>query len=796
MADFELEQLKNLFDNLGDRLERTKGDQLTRDELYRMRLMLTRMANQANNAKGTDISADEIVKEFFREWKNQDPLKGLKERGPTQPRRTIIQEEKARRGGNNNTAGFTFLDRELRGSSQEVDEFGKTVTRAGKDVKGFGEKVGEEGVKTGAAFALFTRMFKGSAGVVMNQADQYRRVLSSGEGSIDSMQDLSRQTTNAGMTMKDFADAMTQNGAQGARALGGIRWLQLNKTVNEMTRGAGALGMTQEQLREASIEYADILRLQGMSRDRTNEDMARGMIQLVRSSETTANILGKTREEALAAAKEQASNSNVQASMQAQGLNDDQRLALDSVATKYAMTYGEAGRTLINDIIQFGQPLNKSATDLAATLPELQQTALNQIAGIKANSNVDVVESGFRTGRDLRSVSSTMLNDRARLQQYANMGALSDSALASNFTAITGGILAGNNAKTDPTNNAGSKQGEGGTERQAGIGILQLDELAKQADVTKQALQQALVNPLINEIGPTLRDVVNPALLDLAKSIQANAAALESNQGLMGPLAVGLLAATGALALFGGAVGMAVKGIGLLNTLRGGLGGLAGRGAGAAAGAGRAAGLARLAAPALGVAGGVLAGGYGVYAGGNMVADRQGESFLGTGANEKGFFGSRATGYGTSAASGALAGAAIGSVVPVIGTGIGAAVGGLAGLGYAWWNDSGSNASTAPTAAAAPSRTPQGYNRAAGQQPANATGQRNRNAMTADQMTAKIMEANERSANLLKSIKENGERQVETMREELAVMRGVGERLARLLEEGNRNTKLLADHSI
>lgn len=792
MADFDLEQLKTLFENLGDRLERTKGDELSRDELYRIRQMLTRMSNQANNAKGSELNPQDLVNEFFKEWKTQDPLKGLRDRGTTgQPRRTIIQEEQARRRGD--TQGFTFLDRELRGSGNEVDQFGRSVDKAGTDATTFSKRLqaaqGAFGAAAGAASSIFTKMVDVGA----ERIDYYRDVLASGEGTIDSMQDLGRQTVAAGVTVEQFAKAMKE-GTQGARLLGGIRWLQLNKAVTEMTRSSGSMGMTVEQLQAASQDYSEILRMQGLSRDRSTEQMAQGMISLVRSGEATANILGKTREEALASQKEQASNSNVQASMTAQGFNDNQRQALNDLAVTFANTYGEAGKTLINDIIQFGQPLNKSATELAATLPEIQDIARNRVANVKGNQNVDVEQSNYATARAIRGLSQNLTKDRSRLGQYANLGALSDSALSGNFTSITGGILAGNNLNTNIQRNAGTRQDQGSEERRAGVGVLQLNQIAQDFKVASEAAINAVFNPMVSEYGPYLRNTVNPALHDFANMLISMANGAEKNTSLMANLGVAALGLAGAFTLFSSAIGIASKTLGIFGSLGRGFGALFARGGAAAAtaGAGEAAAGGLLAGAALPLAG-IAAGGLGIYAGGSMIQNRQGESFLGTGQNEKGFFGSRATGYGTAAAGGALTGAAIGSLIPVFGTAIGAGIGGLAGLGYAWWNDSSGNASQAPQTTRTPTRAPMAGSRS---QPANATGQRNRNVLTMDQMTNKIMEASDRSANYLKSIKDATEQQVATMREDIAVARGVGERLARLLEEGNRNMKLLAEHSI
>lgn len=789
MADFDLEQLKTLFENLGDRLEKTKGDQLSRDELYRIRQVLTKMGTQAEKAsktKGTTLNSQEIAQDLVREMKRQQSAKpGAPKADAPKPRQTFIQEERARRTGD--TKGFTFLDRELRDTSQEVEELGDATGKATKEIK-------EAASRAAAAKAGWTAI-AGAAGVVVNKImavggdriDYYRDLLASGEGSIDSMQDMGRQAVNAGVTVEQFAKAMKE-GTQGARLLGGVRWLALNKSITEMTRSAGSMGMTVEQIQAASQDYSEILRLQGLSRDRTTEQMAQGMFQLVQSSEATANILGKTREEAMAAQKEQASNSNTQASMEAQGLNDKQTNALNAFAVKMTETYGEAGKTLANDMIQYGQPLNKSATELAATLPELRGMAEDRINAIKGNANVDARQSGYADAQGISGVSRNFRNDKARLGQMAMLGGLQDNALSSVSTAITAGSAAGRDMKTRDDANAGTQQDKGSTERQNGVGFLQLNQIAQEYKVVGDAMKNAVFNPMINEFGPTLQFKINPALRDFADNLKNTAGGAEEYSKTMAGLGLAVVTLAGVVTAASATMGIVGKAKTVMGLFRGGAAAAsAAEGAAGVAGAG---GAGAMALPLAGVA----VGGLGMYAGGKMIQNRKSdESFWGTGKNDKGFFGSRATGYGTSIAGGALGGAAIGSMImPGVGTLVGAGVGGLAGLGYSLWNSYSGDATQAPQTVQAGSRPPMATPR---QAPANATGQKSKNVLSADQMNNKIMEATERSAGLLKQIKDNSDKHIELMREEIMTVRNVGDRMARLLEDGNKNTKSIADHS-
>jgi hypothetical protein len=95
------------------------------------------------------------------------------------------------------------------------------------------------------------------------------------------------------------------------------------------------------------------------------------------------------------------------------------------------------------------------------------------------------------------------------------------------------------------------------------------------------------------------------------------------------------------------------------------------------------------------------------------------------------------------------------------------------------------NATATPKARAIAGRAPP---------PADATTPKTKNALTGDQVLVKLADASDRSAMLLKGMKENSDRTVDLMREEVAVIRGMSDRLGRLLEEGNRNTRTIADH--
>ena len=944
MADFDLEQLKTLFDNLADRLDKTKGDQMSRDELYKLRATLVKMSSKADKANSTSKAnsssktsgtmlngkdfASELVKEMRRLKLGQEPKRTTKsETSPKTktpaPKQTIIQQEITRR--QTNLSGLTFLDRALRETAGDVTEFGRVSKEA---AEGMDKSARRREIASKAAWSAVA----GSAGVMLDKfkkiggerIDHYREILASGEGSITTIQDMGRQAVAAGVTVEQFAKAMTHAEA-GARTLGGVRWLALNKSVTAMTRASGAMGMTAEKMQEYSVQYAEVIRLQGLSRDRNTQQMANGMISLVRSSEATANILGKTRDEALAMAKERASNTNVQATMEAKGYTDDQRLAMDDIAKQLKATYGDAGETLVNDMIQYGGPINESATQLAALMPELQEVVRAQVNRVDGDKNVDITKSAYDVAKSLNKQGRDFRNDRDRLGTYAQIAGFLKGPLTTDLTNAVAGSGAARNLKTDQEATRGSDLEGKGKEMDGTIGALGLNGLEQHFKVVGEAAINAAFNPLVTEFGPILQKEVNPALHSLADGLIKTANGLEGHSTGMANLTLGVIAASTALTAFTTGAGMFMKYQGIANGIRGG--------AGASGAIGTAS---RFAARALPVAGGAIAGGSLFMAGESMQENRKNESVWGTGKDEKGFMGSRGMGYLSSAAGGAVTGASIGSIFGVPGALIGGGIGAVAGIAPALkkelWDDPEpkkeapkpepkkepvkpqtikqaepkkeppkpvvikapepkkepekkvapkpepkkeppkpivikapepkkeppkpaiikpvapkpeprilalpkqqpkkeeapepktpakepakpvapmapladrmsqtslinttknqlSNGAIAPKDARAPAQPLADRPK---QNTANATGQKNKNMLSADQMTNKIMEASERSAGILKGIKDNSDKQIEIMREDLMLTRNMSDRLSRLLEEGNKNTKSIADLS-
>ena len=832
MADFDLEQLKTLFENLGDRLDRTKGDQLNSAELSKIRTLLSSLNKQMATEASTATDARDtkyFLDSFWRRWKSEAPLKAIDKVGQNTPSdgggKTIISQLKdANRGlddysGRQNKIGGQFIGN-LNTLNQNLAKGNTDLQKAFKTFK--------DGAIGGAAGGALSAVLGKASAIALERTQNYRDLLSSGEGSVSSMQDLGRRAAAAGLTVDQFTKAMTE-GTDGARALGAIKFGEVRKTVVEMSKASGYMGMLPDQITQVTSSYAEILRLQGQTQNTSQDQMASGIMSIVKSSETTSHILGITRDEALKAQAELAKDQQLNAVMRAKGIDAETARSLITTVTE---TYGQSGKDRLLDQLSFGQ-----AGPSSAQFQAIDPTAGNAIAAIgdKINRGEKGPDLQRQSADILKRSGSELYNNKDQTLQFAQLARLNAGGLGSQITDIIGGSALSQNLKTDKGNPA-SDQNQN-AEQQAGVGLLQTAQVMQDFKVAGDAAITAVFNPMVDTYGPLLRDTVNPALEKFAQGLTDASIGLSKQTGLMATVGTGVIGGLAAIAgittifkglafakdirgMFSGAnklsglgrgaaaaEGLGVEGAAAAEggTLLGGGaaaaegGTLLGSGALAAGGTEAAgAGIAGLGAGALALgAAGIGVGGLLAYGGGKQIQNRKNESLFGQGKNEKGFIGSRATGYGTSAAGGALAGAAIGSVVPVIGTAVGAGLGALGGLGYAWWNDDG--AGGAPSANA--SQNPQSARprnpllNQARSLPGDATAVKPKNALSMDQMTQKIMESSDHATMYLKAIKVQSEQHTELLREEIAVMRGMSDRVTRLLEDGNKNTRSIADHS-
>lgn len=790
MADFDLEQLKTIFENLGEKLDKTQGDNLTREEIIRLRMIMEKMsritaqaARQASKKPATQASpaspasdTKTIISQFMDEWKKSES-KNKKEGNKGQaPKGTILLEEEAK-------SRRTIIE-ELKDQKSETQGLMGSFKNLKSNLDKTSDKLSGwmKNLKNPAALGGLGAAGGGIAGNIVGAAgeriDNYRNLIAQGEGEINSIQEFTNVVNSAAMSTEELVKAM-ESGGQGVRQLGGIKYAQLTANITRSTRAFGNLAMSFEQRGEVINSFLEIQSSRGNIRGIENdqERMTQGILDIVESSRQTSHILGLTRKEALDRAKEQAQDAATGAIIR--NMNLDER-SVTSASTQVQQVFGPAGEKLLKQLVAGVAPQGEAA-QLAALNPE-------------AYRSIQAIADRLRTGGEVsEQETSRRIRDfgqRTRGTDYETFQAqLAIAGTTPYQESLIASLEASNKALNLRTDAPQDPNADAGTNAVLGIEGANREIAA----AARQAFDTGF-NSILDTVGPAMDSFVQE-LANGAQGVQQFLLGLEGYPKTMTAITLGGLALVGGFTVLGGAVK-------ILSGIMGGAGGLLTKifGAGGAGGGsilgrllgglrgigGGAGGLLRGALPiAGGLLGGATVGIGGMLLGSSQINNRQNESFFGSDEGEGGFFGSRATGYLTSIGSGAAGGALIGAGFGGIGALPGAVLGGLAGLGTALYSDfSGSGPATKTQSSSSTPNTS-----------ANATGQTTRATLSIDQMTNRMMIASERSAELLRQLKENSDAQLNLTREEVSVLRDHSNRVIRLLEQGNRNTRMIAETS-
>jgi hypothetical protein len=778
MADFEHEQLKSLFERLAERLDKTAGDEEHLAMLTSLRSAIIRLQKEFNKpgaAQRTGTGDSTVIQEFLRDW--QDTLKDFKG-GPGSPggvagsKGTLLQQyandalEETTKGQKRAQERTAALGSAFKNVKESLTGFDKSLDGSAAGLAAM------LGMGQGAAGKMF--------GAIDDNVEMYRNLRQTGESSIDSIYGMRGAAQDFALTTKQFSDAIAK-GTDGARQLGAIRFGDINKRFRDATSSVGRFGLSIDESIAVQGTYLEMLRDQGNLNTMDNGEIASGMEQLVRSSNITSSILGKTRDEVLKARENQTQDANFQTYLRT--MSSEQQTALTNAATHIAESMGPAAAQMFKEqVMTGGAVITEQSASRAALSPQEAQLLNGLREQITSSGRFDQdMQTAFATQqRDLANSRSDIHN-----QQFAILGAAGNS-LSDMITGINAGVISQTQLTPEKAND--------GSETDAAINtMVAFEETMAKLNAQFQEIIDKILEPILMSVGPRVVSFLSGTADVLGKLSQ-------SGWGLaaaIGLAVAGFATLKIALGLFHGfMMKQVIGGIGRM------LGGVGGRGAGAIGGrllggvAGRgalaagasAAGGAGLGALAL-AGGGILAGGAGLFAGNRMVANNAGESAFGTGEGEGGLLSSRAAGYGTSAASGALAGAAIGSIVPVLGTAIGAAIGGVVGLGAAGVQDYMSNRNRPESRISPDNRQARAANPQNPQNAAAAAPGARANRTTPEMINQRIATLTETGNGHLRMIMENNRIQLEVMRQELAEARGYYAASLRLNEETIRTIR-------
>lgn len=820
MSDLTYEQMKVLFENLQDRLDRTAGDKLSQEELERIRDILDKtqknIAKQsAAAAKAADPRA--IINEFFKQWRAQGPQstgggnRQSTNQGGTRNRRTPPPRPQANDGN-------TFIQRQLRERAEAERAASTEITRSGRDRKkaedsftkalgtftGIVDKAASKltglnsSLGKGALGGLFGGALGAIGGAFDDRTDAYRQMIASGEGQFTSIQQMTNAVNDAHMTVTELAAAMEKS--QGARMLGGASYTALTGALTKQTTALGNLGLSFEQREEATQAYLEMVKGQGNLRNLDQQQMVNGIQSIVRSSEETANILGLTRKDVLDARKEQANDVNIANILKNRGITGDQATAVYDQAEMMKRTFGDVGEKLFKQVLSGVSPQGEAAK-FASTDADAYRI-IRQAAEAARNGNA---QSSQQVSANLRGYGER--NFGSDLNAYKGMLAQTGTnPLGEAGQASLGGSRNATNLGTGQVN---EKLGDPGT-----VAALKVQEAMRASMAALNTAFDTLANSIMNEYGNKMLELTTD-IIKLADSIAGTIKSWQALPEITSKLGLGLLGAVagfsllaGGMALFSGtmkAAGSIIKMVTWpFKKMFGGGGGApvaGGAGAGAAgAGAGGAAGgtfiqrmLGRMSGAAAGSGTKSILGGLGKGLGKNALL---GAAFEGLGylTGEKSFTMKNLAKSGLRVGGGALGGL-LGSVAGPLGT----FAGGTAGaMGGDWLANKIFGEDDRPQSSTDPKKGQQGVSQPQGRQQnraADATGQRSKQALSPDQISMRIMAAQEVAVTHLKAMRDNSDTLNALIREEIQLTRTYGERTVRLLEDTSKNTRVIADNA-
>ena len=812
MSDLTYEQMKTLFENLQDRLDKTAGDKLSFDELERIRDVLEKTQKALARSQASN-NPRAVMDEFFRRWNNSGKGSGTgsasgkgkkKDSDESSPGQTYIERKRKERGDAEQEAGERTKkaskesETGIKRFSSGVSGLGSHLDRAGTKIAGFVDNL-QKGALGGLSGGALGKIL----GAVDDRAEGYRSMIASGNGQFRTIAQMSNAVNDAHMSIQELAGAMEKS--QGARMVGAADYAKLTGAVTKQTLATGNMGLNFEQRQEAQQAYLEMMVSQGRMRSLSESDMVSGIKSLVKSSESTANILGLTRSEALKARAEQAANPDLATLLKARGASQATSDSMLDASTDIEKGMGAKYNKMFQQLYATGS-VKGEAAELAATDQSAFQMLSKFAAQAKAGGVIDQKALAAAMKNYGNSTAGSKLNETKAM--YNTLGAGPESFRDATAAGIRTTQL-GSGEVPEHVNNDGDKA------------MLNAQEALRASASALREGFDTLLNTISREYGPSLLKVVQ-GTIDMAGKMQSWIRGFQafpeftSKIGLAIIGVVGLTTVVGGaakvLGFFRGTIGSILSIFGKGGGAAGAGRGAAGRGAAGAAGAGAAGAgagaagrtfktraLERLrgaAGAAEGAGAGGIARGLMRGVGKNALIGTAFESldYL-TGAKQLSL--KNLAKSGLKVGGGALGGT-LGSLLGPVGTFAGGAGGYMAGdwLGNKIFGDDdvASKSAAGTPAKPKPVSRPnaQGVNKPA----SDATGSRGKNALTMDQMSLRIMNAQELAVSHLKSIRENSETLNNLIREEIVMTKTFGERTVRLLEETSKNTRMIADNAV
>jgi len=538
---------------------------------------------------------------------------------------------------------FKIGTKEYRQIEEQVKSTEKLIT-AQEDLRNVTKKVGESFVGLGkaayrgtGAFSDFTDNILGlqTIGRVFDtNLETFRQLSMVGGNFGKSIVDLRLAARSAALPLDDFAKLVGGNAEQLAALFGSTtQGAQGIARLGAATREFGLdrlapLGFTVDEIDETLLLNLDSQRRTGILNQLTDRQRVQSAINFAEELDRLAKLTGQQRDELRKQIEQQQANERFQAFLQ--GATDETRQRLQAFAATVGGISPDLAEGFQDLIANAGVPVTESALALVQNIPGARAVIDDLISGVTTS------EQALVRIRDLSAGSVD------RFRQATVTGQVE-------FLRLQGGIINLGRRVTD-TGAVLNEQNKSATSLVSNLTSFE------QATKVLSSQFQSIETGLLQAFGPALGKLVG-GIQSIMSGSGTIATALANLPGLTAGL---FIAGLSGKLLFGAAKQTSIIAAGTrIGTahLKGGMGGLFGKG-----------GAAR-------TVGGVAAKGVGGLAGLGIAAG--GYSQAATAETT----GGKVLGVAQGAAGGALTGAMIGSMIPVVGTMIGAAIGGILGAG-------------------------------------------------------------------------------------------------------------------
>jgi len=352
-------------------------------------------------------------------------------------------------------------------------------------------------------------------------AEQFNSISTTGVTFNNSVHTMIKSAATAGMSLQDFASLISSNG-DSLRFLGGTTeagariFSQLSKEVRNSGRELYALGFSTRDVNEGIMSYVKLLGLQGLSENRSTNDLIAGSKRYLKELDILAKATGETRKEKEQERLQLVQDAQFQAAMA--GLDASTRDSFTNAVQGMASGLRNFGK----DIMAVGVATTEENQTLMALLP--------QSAAMLTDFHMKL-----QRGESVTLEERNRLNNLLAIEGKQNLEAIKQAAAASpELYAVVNGIVSAIQVHEDALKNATAEQRKAieeqnkfnesvnkGRENVAALSSLFLSLMANEQIL--EGLKEAIrgVVDILGHVVPFINDYIMPAFGFLVENIWA-----------------------------------------------------------------------------------------------------------------------------------------------------------------------------------------------------------------------------------------------------------------------------------